>query len=191
VSRRAPCDLKLSPRMAAAMERHRVALEAKAEAERDRPYAVKRAKARQSAMERYVARDELQGHQIEAARLFEADERGSGLHRRVTGRYEVSSGRSSPSGFSPGPRFLSWVRVVRALDQIDFSLLYTVVIEGHGANVWALKSGRHARDGMGYLRSALDRLAVHYKLASARELVVRAAFAKPRAAPTSGARKEP
>ena len=121
-------------------------------------------RARQTPMERYLARGEVTRQQFDDAERLWGDYMRSGLTAAVTGSYGTSTGGGSGAP-TPGcgPRYAQYQAAMRAVGIILSPVLVWVVLEGNAASDWARKSERAVGDGIAALRLALDALGMHYR----------------------------
>jgi hypothetical protein len=124
----------------------------------------KRAIARQTPMERYLARNEVTRQQYDNAQRLWSDYMLSGLTATVTGRYSHGTGGGG-GGQTPGcgARYAEYTAAMRAVGIILSPALSWVVLEGLAAGDWATRNKRPETDGIVALRLALDALGMHYR----------------------------
>lgn len=130
----------------------------------ERPRQVaKRTIARQTPMERYLARGEITRQQFDDAERLWADYMRSGLTAAVIGAYEAGSGGGGNLTPGCGPRYAQYQAAMRAVG-IILSPVLSFVISGEGsAGDWAKGNKRPREVGMALLVEALDALGRHYR----------------------------
>lgn len=121
-------------------------------------------RARQTPMERYLARGEVTRQQYGDAEQLWSDYMRSGLTAAVTGAYGTKT--AAGSGTLPpgcGPRYAEYQAAMRAVGIILSPVLAAVVLEGLFAGDWAAQHKRPDGEGIVALRLALDALGMHYR----------------------------
>ena len=123
-----------------------------------------KAMARQSAMERYLARGEVSGQQYRDGERLLRDWLLSGLEPQITGAYEAAFlGAAIPLVPGLGPGWSFYASAMRAVGIILSPVLCHVVLHGCSASSWAEGTQRRRTDGIAALRLALDALGEHYR----------------------------
>lgn len=125
-------------------------------------------RARQTPMERYLARGEVTRQQYDDAERLWGDYMRSGLTAAVTGAYGTSTGGGSGAP-TPGcgPRYAQYTAAMRAVGIILSPVLSFVIAGAGSAGDWA-KANKRPRDvAMAMLVEALDALGRHYRGTSA------------------------
>ena len=124
----------------------------------------RKATARQSALERYLARGEVSAQQYRDGERLLRDWLLSGLEPQITGAYEAAFlGAAMPLVPGLGPGWSFYAAAMRAVGLILSPVLAHVVLHGCSASSWAEETHRPRSDGIAALRLALDALGAHYR----------------------------
>lgn len=121
-------------------------------------------RARQTPMERYLARGEVTRQQFDDAERLWSDYMRSGLTAAVTGSYGTSTGGGTGAP-TPGcgPRYAQYQAAMRAVGIILSPVLAWVVLGKGSAGDWANSAKRPRDVAMAMLIEALEALGRHYR----------------------------
>ena len=119
--------------------------------------------ARQTPLERYLARQEVTREQYHHAEHLLRDWLSSGLEPHITGAYGDQLTGVGPPVPGTGPAYAYYTAAIRAVGIVLSPVLVHVVLLGFSARSWAETAARPPTDGMPALRLALDALGEHYR----------------------------